>query len=75
MTPETKKELIRWGMSSLVTFLTAFCLVMIADIDKITIQSFQDGTLIGLIFIAIRASVKALMELFIRFSDKFFKKE
>jgi len=56
----------RWAISSLVTFLTGFGLVFLNGIDNITLESFQSGALIGLLFVAGRAGVKAIIEAFIK---------
>jgi hypothetical protein len=58
MNETTKRYLI----SSLVTFLTAFAGVILIDIDKITLSSFSDGAIVGLVFTAGRAGVKAVLE-------------
>ena len=71
MTEQTKQNLIRWGLSSAVTFLSAFIVVILADIDKITPESFRDGSIAGLVFVGLRAGIKAILEL----SAKYLKKE
>lgn len=58
MSETTKRYLI----SSLITFLTAFAGVILIDIDKITLSSFSDGAIVGLVFTAGRAGVKAVLE-------------
>jgi len=57
----------RWALSTLVTFLTGFCMVLVAQIDQITLASFADGTLVGVVFAAVRAGVKAVMEGFLAY--------
>jgi len=52
----------RYLVSSLVTFLTAFLTVILAQIDGITLESFKDGAIVGVVFTAIRAGIKALLE-------------
>lgn len=52
----------RYIVSSIVTFLGAFCVVLVSDIDSITIASFKDGAVLGLIFVAVRAGIKAVLE-------------
>jgi hypothetical protein len=52
----------RWALSTLVTFLTGFCVVLVAQIDQITPASFADGTFVGVFFAAARAGVKAVVE-------------
>ena len=58
MSENTKRYLI----SSLTTFLTGFALVLLSQWDSITLASFTDGSLMGLVFVAVRAGVKALIE-------------
>ena len=58
MNQTTKRYLI----SSAVTFLTAMAVVILANIDNITLQSFQDGSIISIMFVAARGGVKALLE-------------
>lgn len=58
-----KKNWKRYGWSSLITFITAFIIVVLPEMDNIDLGSFKDGTLISLGFLAIRAGVKAIFEL------------
>ena len=55
----------RYFVSTFVTFLTGFGIVIVADIDSLTLQSFQDGTFIGVLFAAVRAGFKAVIEAFL----------
>lgn len=66
-----KENIKRYLLSSLITFVTAFAMVVLSQIDSITLESFKDGSLIGLLFVAIRAGFKAVLELVILiFKDK-----
>jgi hypothetical protein len=56
-----KRHLISAG----ITFVTAFCLYFLTVIDTITLDTFFDGTWVALLFVGIRAGVKALMEYFV----------
>lgn len=58
MTTNTKRYLI----SSIVTFLSAMALVLLSQWDSITLASFKDGSILGLIFIAVRAGLKGVIE-------------
>lgn len=58
----TKQTFKRYAISSAITFLTTFGIVMLADIDSITLESIKTGTVVGLVFIAIRAGLKAVLE-------------
>ncbi len=51
--------------SALITFFVSFAIVLVAQIDTFTPESFIDGTVVGVIFVAVRAGVKALLELFL----------
>ncbi len=55
----------RYIISSLVTFFSAFALYFVTVIDTVTIEGLTDGALVSLLFVGIRAGVKALLEAFI----------
>lgn len=57
-----KENIKRYLISSGVTFITAFCVVLLANIDSLTLESFKDGAFIGIMFTALRAGVKGLLE-------------
>jgi hypothetical protein len=59
------KKAKHYIQSSIITFLTGFCLVLIADWNTITLSAFRDGALMGLLFSAIRAGIKAVIEGFL----------
>ena len=61
----TKETLKRYIISSLVTFFVGFAIVFVGEIDTISLESFKDGAFLGLIFAAVRAGIKALLELLI----------
>lgn len=61
MNPNVK----RWLISSLITFTTGFLAVFVLDINSITPESFRDGSAAGLLFVAARAGVKAVIEGFL----------
>jgi hypothetical protein len=65
MSTNTKK----WLISAAITFVTGFAMVLLNDIDSITLDTLSDGTIVGIIFSAFRAGIKAVLELFI--SSKF----
>ena len=58
----SKTTIKRYIISSLITFLTGVALVLLAQWDSITLASFKDGSMVGIVFIAVRAGVKALLE-------------
>jgi len=57
-----KETTKRYIISSVVTFFTAMALVIIADIDSLTMDSIKQGALVGLSFTALRAGIKAVLE-------------
>ena len=61
MSKNTKRYLI----SSLITFLTGFCIVLVAQMDSITLQTIKDGSIVSVLFVAVRTGIKALMEAFL----------
>ena len=64
MSPETKENVKRWLISAATSFLSGFVLFLAADgmIDSITLESFKDGSFVGLMFLAVRSGFKALIE-------------
>ena len=63
LTTETiKKNWKRYLFSSLITFLTGFLMVFVSEIDALSLDSFKDGSLLGLFFVGIRTGVKMAME-------------
>jgi hypothetical protein len=59
MNKKTKEHI----QSAIITFVTGFAVVMVTEIDAFTLDSFQDGTLVGAVFVAVRAGFKALLQL------------
>jgi hypothetical protein len=55
----------RYLISSAVTFFTAFALYFVTVIDTINLENITDGALVSLIFVGVRAGLKALLEAFI----------
>ena len=60
-----KKNIKRWIISSSLSFLTGFAIVFVNQIDSLTLDSFKDGTLIGLLFLSVRAGLKGILELYL----------
>lgn len=61
----------RYLVSSLITFAAGAAIVLYEQIDHITVASLKDGSLVGLLFVATRAGVKALLEVFIAWRVSF----
>ena len=55
----------RYLISSFISFLTGFSLVLFTQIDNITLESFKDGSYIGIIFTATRMGIKGVIEYFL----------
>jgi len=55
----------RYIISSLVTFLSAFALYFVTVIDTVTLEGLTDGALVSLVFVGVRAGIKAVLEVFI----------
>ncbi len=60
----------RWAISTLITFLGGFAFVLLGDIDSVTIESFQNGSILGLFFVATRSGVKGVLELFLNWRNR-----
>lgn len=60
-----KQTILRYFMSSIITFLAGVAMVLLASWDQITLESFKTGAIAGVAFLAIRAGVKALIEMFL----------
>jgi hypothetical protein len=70
MTQPTKTAIKRWILSSIVSFLTGFFLILLTEIDGITLETVRDGSYAGTVFLAFRAGIKAVMELFLMTFNK-----
>jgi len=67
----TKETFKRYLVSSLVTFLAGLFSTLLFDWDKITLETLKDGSILGIIFLAVRGGFKGVLELFIlTFADK-----
>lgn len=62
MTIKAKQELKRQFISALVSFIAGFAIVIHTEIDHITLASFRDGSIVGTIFLAVRAGIKVMLE-------------
>ena len=55
-------KLKRYLISSGISFLTGFAVVVLANIETVTLESFTNGAVVGLLFAALRAGFKGLLE-------------
>lgn len=62
LTKANKQVILRYVVSSAITFFAGFSIVLLAQIDSLTVESLKDGSFIGVLFLAVRAGVKALLE-------------
>lgn len=58
MKQSTKKYIV----SSIVTFISAFSLAILPTIDSLSVDNLTDGVIVSVIFVGIRAGIKALIE-------------
>lgn len=61
----TKQTIKKYLVSSLLSFLAGFCATILIDINNITPDSFRDGTIWGILFLAVRTGIKGLIEWFL----------
>lgn len=52
----------KYIVSSLITFLTGFGLVILSSIDSLSLEAVKNGAIGGLIFAALRAGIKSVLE-------------
>jgi len=64
-----KKNWKRLLFSSFITFLTGVSLILLQEIDSITIESFKDGSVLGVVFVGVRLGVKMVIEFFLTSTD------
>lgn len=66
MNPTLKRYLV----SGLVSFITGFAMILVAQIDNITMESFKDGSIVGILFLAVRTGVKGILELVLAYTKE-----
>lgn len=68
---ESDKPLwLRHGISAVLTFLTGFAIALLPELEELTVESLQAGAWVGALFAAVRAGVKAVVEMFIAWRTK-----
>ena len=61
----------RYLVSSIITFVSAFLIALVANIDQLTLASLSWSVVGGLLLVCVRAGIKALAEFFVaKFSKK-----
>jgi len=66
MTDKKKK----WLISCVNTFLSGFVLAMLPVVDTLTLVDFRNGVVVGLLFVGVRAGIKAIMEAYLKWLDR-----
>ena len=64
------KTLKRYLISSAETFATGFAIVLIPQMETITLESFRDGSVVGILFVSTRMGIKMLLEVFISWRSR-----
>lgn len=59
-----KKEVLK---SALYTFVAGFLLVVVPEVQNISLENLSDGTLVGLLFAGVRTGVKMLGEMLLAY--------
>lgn len=52
----------RYLISSILTFLAGFLAVILSSLDNLTLESLSNGSLAGVVFVAVRAGLKVALE-------------
>jgi len=60
-----KENWKRWITSTIITFFSGFCFVLLAQIDSINVYTLETGAYSGIIVAAIRAGLKAVVEAYL----------
>lgn len=65
METKTKKQIFKeYALSSLISFTTGFALYIVSD-PNFNVNSLSDGVILGAVFAALRAGLKAVIEYFV----------
>lgn len=56
--------------SIVITFLAGFAIAVLPEIDSLTLDSFQNGALVGLMFAGVRTGIKMVLEGFMSWYSK-----
>lgn len=60
-----KQDIKRYLISSGITFIAVFLLTILPDLSEVTLESLKTGAFLSLIISAVRAGVKASVEVLI----------
>ena len=67
------QTLKRYLISSGTTFIAVFALVLLPEISDFTMESLKSGAILGVIVTAIRAGIKAAVEVIIPYFQELLK--
>jgi len=60
------KTVKRYIISSVVSFLSGFGIVLLNNIDSIDLETIRSGAVVGILFLAVRGGIKAILEFFLK---------
>lgn len=55
----------RYVISTAITFAAGFLMVVTPEVQQLSVDALQDGTVVGIILAGVRAGLKAVAEAFI----------
>lgn len=68
-----KQDIKRYLISSTITFVATFLLIFLSGITDLTLETIKAGAFLGLIVAALRAGVKAGVEVLIPYLQSLLK--
>lgn len=69
-----KQEIKRYLVSSGITFIAVFLLTLLPSVSEITLESLKSGAFLSLLIAAVRAGVKAGVEVVIPYIQSLISK-
>jgi len=60
----------RYAISTLVTFLAGFSLVMLPELNNLNQENLSNGVLVGVLLAGVRAGIKSVLEAFLVWYNK-----
>lgn len=61
---------LRHAISAVLTFFTGFAIALIPELETLDLESLKTGAWVGVLFAAVRAGLKTLLEAFISWKTK-----
>lgn len=65
-----KQHIKDYARSSALTFLTGFGLELLPALDTLSLADFRSGAYVGIIFVAARGGLRALIQAFLAWRTK-----